>query len=37
MKNEIIKHVSVNAKIIVSAKKILAGVPAYIFVRIANI
>ena len=37
IKNGIIKHVNVNVKIIVSAKKIIAGTLAHVFVRIANI
>ena len=32
-----IKHVYVNVKIIVSAKKIIAGILAHVFVRIASI
>ena len=37
IKNGIIKHVNVNVKIIVSAKKIIAGIVAYVFVRIVSI
>ena len=37
IKNGIIKHVNVNIKIIISAKKIIAGILAHVFVRIANI
>ena len=37
IKNGIIKHVNVNIKIIISAKKIIAGILAHAFVRIANI
>ena len=32
-----IKHVNVNVKIIISAKKIIVGILAHVFVRIANI
>ena len=37
IKNEIIKHVNVNVKIIISAKRIIVGLLAHVFVRIANI
>ena len=37
LKNEIIKHVTVNVKIITSAKKIIVGILAHVFVIIANI
>ena len=33
----IIKHVNVNVKIIVSAKKTKAGIQVHVFVRIVNI
>ena len=36
-KNEITKHVSVNVKMIVNAKKIIAGILAHAFVRIVSI
>ena len=36
-KNGIIKHVNVNVKIVLSAKKVIAGILAHIFVRIASI
>ena len=36
IKNGIIKHVNVNVKIIVHTKKIIVGIPAHIFVRIAS-
>ena len=36
-KNGIIKHVNLNVKIIVSAKMIIVGILAHIFVRIASI
>ena len=35
--NEIIKHANVNVKNIVSAKKIIVGILAHVFVRIASI
>ena len=35
IKNEIIKHV--NVKIIISTKKIIVGILAYVFERIASI
>ena len=35
--NGIIKHVSVNAKIIVSAKKIIVGIQAHVFVKTVSI
>ena len=31
------KHVNVNAKIVISAKKIIVGILVYVFVRIENI
>ena len=37
IQNGIIKHVNVNVKIIVSAKKIVVGILAHIFVRIVSI
>ena len=37
IKNEIIKHVNVNIKIIVGAKKIIVGILAHVFVRIVSI
>ena len=37
IKNEIIKHVNVNIKIIVSVKKIIVGILAHVFVRIVSI
>ena len=37
IKNEIIKHVNVNVKIIVSPKKIIVGILAHVSVRIASI
>ena len=37
IKNEIIKHVNVNVKIIVHAKKIIAGILAHVFVRMVSI
>ena len=37
IKNEIIKHVNVNVKVIKSAKKIIVGIIAHVFVRIASI
>ena len=37
LKNEIIKHVTVNVKIITTAKKIIVGILAHVFVIIANI
>ena len=37
IKNGIIKHVNMNAKISASAKKIIVGMLAHVFVRIANI
>ena len=36
IKNEVIKLVNVNAKIIVHAKKIIAGILAHVLVRIAS-
>ena len=37
IKNGIIKHVNVNVKIDVSAQKIIVGILAHVFVRIASI
>ena len=37
MKNGIIKHVNVNVTIIVSAKKIIVGILAHVFVRIVSV
>ena len=37
IKNGIMKHVNVNVKIIVSAKKIIVGILAHTFVRTASI
>ena len=37
VKNGIIKHVNVNVKFIISAKKIIVGILAHEFVRIASI
>ena len=37
IKNGIIKHVNMNIKIILTAKVIIVGILAYIFVRIASI
>ena len=37
IKNRIIKHVYVNVKIIIGAKKIIVGILAHLFVRIASI
>ena len=37
IKNGIIKHVNMNVKIIVSSKKVIAGIPAPVFVRIVSI
>ena len=37
IKNEIIKHVNVNVKIIISFKKIIAGILTHVFVRITTI
>ena len=37
IKNEIIKHVNVNVKVIKSAKNIIVGIIAHVFVRIASI
>ena len=37
IKSKIIKHVNVNVKIIVHAKKIIVGILAHVFVRIASI
>ena len=36
-KNRIIKHINVNVKIIVSAKKITVGILALVFVRTVSI
>ena len=37
IKNGIIKHVNMNVKTIISAKKIIVGFLAHVFLRIANI
>ena len=37
IKNGIIKHVNVNIKIIVHAKKIIVGIHAHVIVRIVSI
>ena len=37
IKNEIRKHGNKNVKIIISAKKVIVGLLAHVFVRIANI
>ena len=37
IKNGILKHVNVNVKITVHAKKIIAGILAHVFVRTASI
>ena len=37
IKNGIIKHVNMNVKISVCAKKIIVGMLVHVFVRIANI
>ena len=37
IKNGIIKHINVNVKINVNAQKIIAGILAHVFVRIASI
>ena len=37
IKNGIIKHVNVNVKIVVRAKKIIFGIQARVFVRIVSI
>ena len=37
IKNGIIMHVNMNVKIIVHAKKIIAGILAHVFVRITSI
>ena len=37
IKNEIIKHVNVNVKVIIIAKKIIPRILAHVFVRIASI
>ena len=36
-KNGIMKHLNMNVKIIVSAKKIIVGILAHLFVRIVSI
>ena len=36
-KNGIIKHVNVNVKVTVSAKEIIVGIQAYVFLRIVSI
>ena len=37
IKNRTIRHVNVNVKIIISAKRITVGILAHVFVRIASI
>ena len=37
IKNKVMKHASVNVKIIISAKKVIAGILAHVFLRIAII
>ena len=37
IKNGIMEHVNASVKIIVSAKKIIVGIRAHVFVRIASI
>ena len=37
IKNGIVKHIDVNVKIIIHAKKIIVRILAHVFVRIANI
>ena len=37
IKNGIMKHNNVNVKFIISAKKIVVGILAHVFVRIVNI
>ena len=37
IENGIMKHVNVNLKIVVSAKKIIGGILAHVYVRIASI
>ena len=37
IKNGIIKHANMNVKTIISAKKIIVGFLAHVFLRIANI
>ena len=37
IKNGLIKHVNDNVKIILSAKKTIAGILAHVFVRISSI
>ena len=37
IKNETIKHTNLNVKIIVSAKKIIVGILAHVFVRMVSI
>ena len=37
IKNGIIKHVNVNVKIIISAKKIVVGILAHVFLRTTGI
>ena len=37
IKNDVRKHVNVNVKIIISAKKIIVGILVHVFVRIASI
>ena len=37
IKNRIIKHVNVSVKIIVSSKKIMAGILPHVFLRVVSI
>ena len=37
IKNETIKHTNLNVKIIVSAKKIIVGILAHVFVKMVSI
>ena len=37
IKNKVMKHASVNVKIIISAKKVIVGILAHVFLRIAII
>ena len=37
IKNKIIKHTNLNVKIIVSAKKIIVGILAHVFMRMVSI
>ena len=36
VKNEIIKHVNMNSKVIVNSKNIMIGILAHVFVRIVS-